>query len=179
MSQDLKIISAPRSCIAVIGEGTEREIGAVYRGSTLLRRASKASNILELAFSSVGSAQYSATGGWETVNEVSARVSGFFRHYVLRWANYATRLAREHGLDPRVFIFLYLLGYAIQAAFYLPWLKSRDVHLALLISLRILGLVGPLYVLLKGRKIAAVLNLSLALSWSLNTAWHVCYYVYL
>ena len=127
----------------------------------------------------MGRVQYAAIGGQEIVNEVSVRVSGFFRRYVLKWANYATRLAREHGLDPRVFIFLYLLGYAIQGAFYLPWLKSRDVDLGLLVSLRILGLVGPLYVLLKGKNIAGVLNLSLALSWTLNTAWHVCYYVYL
>lgn len=113
------------------------------------------------------------------MDQVGVRVGGFFRHYVLKWANYATRLAREHGLDPRVFIFLYLLGYAIQGAFYLPWLKDKNVDLGLLVSLRILGLVGPIYVLLKGKKIAAVLNLSLALSWTLNTAWHVCYYVYL
>ena len=113
------------------------------------------------------------------MEQVSVRVSGFFRRYVLKWVNRVTRLARKHGLDPRVFIFLYLLGYAIQGAFYLPWLKNRDVDLGLLVSLRILGLVGPLYVLLKGREIAGVLNLSLALSWSVNTAWHVCYYVYL
>ncbi|HDL85983.1 MAG TPA: hypothetical protein ENH11_06625 [Candidatus Acetothermia bacterium] len=113
------------------------------------------------------------------MNEVGVRVSGFFRRYVLKWVNRVTRLAHEHGLDPRVFIVLYLLGYAIQGVFYLPWLKNRDVDLGLLVSLRVLGLVGPLYVLLKGKNIAGVLNLSLALSWSLNTAWHVCYYVYL
>ena len=80
------------------------------------------------------------------MEQVSVRVSGFFRRYVLKWAYRVTRLARKHGLDPRVFIFLYLLGYAIQGAFYLPWLKSRDVDLGLLVSLRILGLVVPLYV---------------------------------
>lgn len=113
------------------------------------------------------------------MNGVGAKAGGFFRRYVVRWVNRVDRLAHEHGLDPRVFIFLYLLGYAIQGAFYLPWLKSRNVDLALLVSLRVLGLVGPLYILLKGKRIAAVLNLSLALSWSLNTAWHVCYYIYL
>lgn len=166
-------------CCGTIRSRSEREIGAACRGSLLLRSVAKTGSIVSLAFSSVGRVQYAAIGGQETVDQIGVKVSGFFRHYVLRWANYATRLAREHGLDPRVFIFLYLLGYAIQGAFYLPWLKSRDVDLGLLVSLRILGLVGPLYVLLKGRKIAAVLNLSLALSWSVNTAWHVCYYVYL
>ena len=144
-----------------------------------MHSASKAGNILALPFGLVGSVQYLAIGGKKTVNEVGVRVSGFFKRYVLKWVSYATRLAREHGLDPRVFIFLYLLGYAIQGAFYLPWLKDKNVDLGLLVSLRILGLVGPIYVLLKGKKIAAVLNLSLALSWSINTAWHVCYYVYL
>jgi len=50
------VVCAPCLCLAVIGEQTERETGAAYRGSLLLRRGSKASNILELAFSSVGSA---------------------------------------------------------------------------------------------------------------------------
>ncbi len=118
-------------------------------------------------------------GGKRTVNVVGARVGGFFRHGVLRWVNRVNALAHKHGLDPRVFIFLYLLGYAIQGAFYLPWLKDKNVDLGLLVSLRILGLVGPLYILLKGKNIAGVLNLSLALSWTVNTAWHVCYYVYL
>jgi hypothetical protein len=113
------------------------------------------------------------------MNKIGVRVNGFFKDSLLKWVDWVTRLARKHGLDPRVFIFLYLLGYAIQAAFYLPWLKDKNVDLGLLVSLRILGLVGPLYVLLKGRNIAGFINLSLVTTWCVNTAWHVCYYVYL
>ncbi len=113
------------------------------------------------------------------MNGIAVKVDGFFKHYVLKWVNRVTRLAKKHGLDPRVFILLSLLGYAIQGAFYLPWLKDKNVDLGLLVSLRILGLVGPLYVLMRGKNIAGVINLSLAISWCANTAWHVCYYVYL
>lgn len=113
------------------------------------------------------------------MNKIGVKVNALFRHYLLKWVNRVTRLAKKHGLDPRVFILLYLIGYGIQAAFYLPWLKDKNVDLGLLVSLRILGLVGPLYVLLKGKNIAGVINMSLAFSWSINTAWNVCYYVYL
>jgi len=106
-------------------------------------------------------------------------VSGFFKRYILKWVKRATRLARKHGLDPRVFVFLALLGYLFKGLYFLPWLKGRNVDLGLLISLRIVGLIGPFYILLKGRRIAAVLNLSLAATWSFNTAWHVCHFVYL
>jgi hypothetical protein len=42
-----------------------------------------------------------------------------------------------------------------------------------------MGLVVPAYILFKGRRIAAVLNVGLVASYTLHTAWHVCYYVYL
>jgi hypothetical protein len=105
-------------------------------------------------------------------------VRKFVKRYVLKWVDRATGLAREHGLDPRVFIFLSLLGYLLQGFYFLPWLKGRTVDLGLLISLRVVGLIGPFYILLKGKRIAAVLNLSLAVTWSFNTAWHVCHFVY-
>jgi len=47
------------------------------------------------------------------------------------------------------------------------------------VTLRTLAMVGPLYILLKGRRIAPAFNLSLIGSWTLGTAWHVCYFVYL
>lgn len=89
------------------------------------------------------------------------------------------RLAHVHDLDPRFFLFLSVLGTVIHALYYLPWFKGENVELAFLVLLRFLGLVGPLYILLKGKKVAAVLNASLVIGWSVNTAWHVCYFVYL
>jgi hypothetical protein len=53
------------------------------------------------------------------------------------------------------------------------------VELGFLVLLRSLALVAPLYILLKGKRIARVINGSLVAGWSLYTAWHVCYFVYL
>lgn len=88
-------------------------------------------------------------------------------------------MAYKHNLDPRVFLLLSLLGLVIHALYYLPAFKGHTVDLAFLVTLRFLGLAGPLYILLKGNRIAALLNTSLIFSWSLGTAWHVCYFVYL
>ncbi len=65
----------------------------------------------------------------------------------------------------------------MRALFYLPQVEVGK--LPFLISLRALSLIGPLYILFKGRRIAPVLNLSLLLGWSLKTAWEVCYFVFL
>ena len=105
------------------------------------------------------------------------------RHPLVRgirwWVGSTTRLARNHQLDPRVFVGLALLGAILQGLFYLPWFKGHAPALAFLVSLRLVGLVGPIYILLRGKGIAAAVNVSLVVGWSLSTAWSVCYYLYL
>lgn len=88
-------------------------------------------------------------------------------------------LAHVHNIDPRVVILMSILGWIVHLLTYLPWLRTPSAGLGLLITLRIMGLVVPAYILLKGRRLAAVLNVGLVASYTLNTAWHVCYYVYL
>jgi len=105
------------------------------------------------------------------------------RHLIRRgfrwWVRSATRLARTHRLDPRVFLALAFLGAVLQGLFYLPWFKGEVPALAFLVALRFVGLIGPIYILLRGKDIAAAVNASLVVGWSLSTAWSVCYYVYL
>ena len=91
----------------------------------------------------------------------------------------AYRLPNSHGLDPRVFVGLSAAGAVVQVLYYLPWLRAFDLRLALLALLRTLALAGPAYVALRGRRVAALVNLTLVGSWMLGTAWHVCYFVYL
>jgi len=100
-------------------------------------------------------------------------------NFIMRQLNLGRSLAHRHNLDPRVFLALSLCGLTIHALYYLPSLKGQAVSLAFLVALRFLGLAGPLYILLKGKRIAAALNTSLVLGWSASTAWHVCYFVYL
>ena len=102
-----------------------------------------------------------------------------FFHSIARRIHLGTALAHRHDLDPRIFLALSVCGLTIHALYYLPSLKGQAVSLAFLVALRFLGLVGPLYILLKGKRIAAALNTSLILGWSASTAWHVCYFVYL
>ena len=71
-----------------------------------------------------------------------------------------------------------LLGYLVQAMVFLPWFDAQSMQLALLIALRVIALVVPAYILLKGRRIAAVFNISIVVMFVFNTAWHVCYYLY-
>jgi hypothetical protein len=52
------------------------------------------------------------------------------------------------------------------------------MRLAILILLRLVAVVVPFYVLIKGRGIAAAFNVSIAAMFVVNTAWHVGYYVY-
>jgi len=115
----------------------------------------------------------------ETRRLVISTVRNFLVKHLLFWVHRAKHLADAHGLDLRVFLFLSLLGYLIQGLYFLPWFRGKNVDLGLLVSLRFVGLLGPFYILLKGKKIAAVLNLSLVATWSFNTAWHVCHFVYL
>jgi len=98
---------------------------------------------------------------------------------VLRWIKKALGYSQAHNLNPKFFLALSIVGTSIHLLYYLPWFKGTQAELGFLVTLRTLALVGPLYILLKGKKITPVFNLSLLLSWSLGTAWHVCYFVYL
>lgn len=97
---------------------------------------------------------------------------------VWRVASRPWALAREHGLNPWVFIAMAALGHAIEALVFLPWFHSDAWQLAFLVLLRLVALVVPLYVFIKGRRIAVAFNASVAAMFLFNTAWHVCYYVY-
>jgi len=88
------------------------------------------------------------------------------------------RLAERHDLNPWVFITMSLVGYLVQAMVFLPWLQGEGWQLAFLIGLRVIALVVPAYIVLKGRRIAAAFNVSVVAFFVFNTAWHVCYYVY-
>lgn len=87
-------------------------------------------------------------------------------------------LAREHNLNPWVFVAMAGVGHAIEALVFLPWFRSDAWQLTFLIALRLVALVVPTYILVKGRGIAVAFNLSVAAMFVVNTAWHVCYFVY-
>jgi hypothetical protein len=86
--------------------------------------------------------------------------------------------SQEHNLNPRFFLGLAAIGLTINLLYYLPWGKPPQAEIGFLVSLRLLALAGPLYIFLKGRRIAQVFNLSLLASWSAGTAWHVFYFLY-
>lgn len=87
--------------------------------------------------------------------------------------------SQAHNLNPKFFLGLSVVGTIIHLLYYLPWFKASGAELGFLVTLRTLALVGPAYILLRGQGIARALNLSLIAGWSLGTAWHVCYFVYL
>ena len=95
------------------------------------------------------------------------------RPFVRLW-----RLAESHELNPWVFIAMSLAGYFVQALVFLPPFQSQEWKLAFLVLLRVFALVVPAYIFFKGKRIAAVFNVSVAAMFVFNTAWHVCYYVY-
>ena len=97
---------------------------------------------------------------------------------LLRPVTGAWRLAHRHDLNPWVFILMSVLGYAVQMMVFLPWFGSQAAQLSFLVLMRIIALVVPTYILLKRRGIARAFNVSIAGVFLLNTAWHVCYYVY-
>ncbi|MEW5826177.1 MAG: hypothetical protein AB1778_05040 [Candidatus Bipolaricaulota bacterium] len=70
------------------------------------------------------------------------------------------------------------VGWVIHALVYLPWFRSDGWQLAFLILLRLVALVIPAYIVLRGRGLAAAFRGSVAGMFLANTAWHVCYYVY-
>jgi len=87
--------------------------------------------------------------------------------------------SQAHNLNPKFFLGLSIVGTVIHLLYYLPWFKGSGAELGFLVLLRTLAMVGPLYILLKGQRIAPAFNLSLIGSWTLGTTWHVCYFVYL
>ena len=88
------------------------------------------------------------------------------------------RLARAHDLNPWVFIAMSVVGYAVHSLVYMPWFQGQAWQLTLLILLRLIALVVPAYILIRGKGIALAFNASIAVMFAANTAWHVCYYVY-
>jgi len=104
------------------------------------------------------------------------------RQYLTRWFSIVKGLYRipvAHNLNPKVFLVLGIIGTIVHILYYLPWLNMYTVELSFLAFLRVLALAGPVYIFLRGRRIAALLNLSLLGGWALGTTWHVCYCVYL
>ncbi|RLE38492.1 hypothetical protein DRJ12_01475 [Candidatus Acetothermia bacterium] len=89
------------------------------------------------------------------------------------------RLAKAHDLNPWVFIAMSALGWGIHALVYLPSFQGEGLQLAFLVVLRFVALVIPAYILIKGKGIARAFNTSILAMFIVNTAWHVCYYVYL
>jgi len=99
--------------------------------------------------------------------------------FARRWGKRILGYSHDHNLNPKFFLGLSVVGTTIHLLYYLPWFKASQAELAFLVTLRTLALVGPAYIMLRGRGIAKAVNLSLVVSWTLGTAWHVCYFVYL
>ena len=98
--------------------------------------------------------------------------------WALRLPAAGWRVARAHDLNPWVFVGMSLVGWLIHSMVYMPWFQGESAQLAFLILLRVVALVVPTYILLKGKGIARAFNGSIVAMFALNTAWHVCYYVY-
>jgi len=101
-----------------------------------------------------------------------------FRH-LITLPTWSWRAARAHNLNPWVFIAMSILGWVVHSLVYLPCCQGSEWQLALLIALRVMALVVPCYILLKGRGLARAFSTSMVVMFALNTSWHVCYYVYL
>jgi hypothetical protein len=112
-----------------------------------------------------------------SVSRLRGRVSAFGQ-WAWRLASRPWTLARAHGLNPWVFVFMAVLGHVVEAFVFLPAFRSPTWQLVLLIALRLIAMVVPLYIWTRGRGIAAAFNISVAAMFVFNTAWHVCYFVY-
>jgi len=88
------------------------------------------------------------------------------------------KLAESHELSPWMFIAMSLVGYMAQAMVFMPPFQTQIWRLTFLILLRLIALVVPLYIFFKGKRIAAVFNVSVAAMFVFNTTWHVCYFVF-
>jgi hypothetical protein len=98
--------------------------------------------------------------------------------WLQRLASRPWELARAHGLNPWVFVAMAGFGHALQALVFLPWFQGHAWQLSFLILLRLMALVVPAYIFLRGRGVAPAFSLSVAAMFVLNTTWQVCYYVY-
>jgi hypothetical protein len=88
------------------------------------------------------------------------------------------RLAESHELNPWVFIIMSLVGYVAQSMIFMPPFQTYAWKLMFLVLLRLIALVVPLYIAFKGKRIAAIFNVSVLAMFVFNTTWHVCYFVY-
>ena len=88
------------------------------------------------------------------------------------------KLAESHELSPWMFIAMSLVGYMAQAMVFMPPFQTQAWKLTFFILLRLIALVIPLYIFFKGKRIAAVFNISVAAMFVFNTTWHVCYFVF-
>jgi len=120
------------------------------------------------------------------VDAIQDRLTHITTSRTIRFLGWITRpvarlweMARAHDLNPWFFLAMSVVGYAIQSMIYLPPFQSQAWRLTFLILLRVVALVIPTYILLKGKGIARAFNGSIAAMFVLNTTWHVCYYVYL
>lgn len=102
-----------------------------------------------------------------------------FVRWILGLVTGSWRLAKKHDLNPWVFIGMSAVGWIIHGLVYMPWLQGQAWQLAFLILLRLVGLVVPIYIVAKGKRLALAFNVSVAVIFAVNTAWHVCYYVFL
>ncbi|MFC2107993.1 hypothetical protein ACFLS5_00850 [Candidatus Bipolaricaulota bacterium] len=109
----------------------------------------------------------------QNISRFVRTISLVIRPFVRLW-----KLAESHGLNPWVFIGMSLAGYMVQAMVFMPPFQTQALKLMFLILLRLIAFVVPLYILFKGRRIAAAFNISVVAMFVFNTAWHVCYYVY-
>ena len=109
----------------------------------------------------------------QNISRFVRTISLVIRPFVRLW-----KLAESHGLNPWVFIGMSLAGYMVQAMVFMPPFQTKALKLMFLILLRLIAFVVPLYILFKGRRIAAAFNISVVAMFVFNTAWHVCYYVY-
>jgi len=100
-------------------------------------------------------------------------------HWITTPIRRVWRMAEAHDLNPWMFIVMSLVGYVVHSMVYFPVFQTQAWRLTLLILLRVIALVIPTYILLKGKGIARAFNGSIAAMFVINTTWHVCYYVYL
>lgn len=89
------------------------------------------------------------------------------------------QMAESHGLNPWYFIIMSAVGWTLQMMIYLPPFQGQAWRLTFLVLLRLVALVIPTYILVRGKGIALAFNTSISVMFVVNTAWHVCYYVYL
>jgi hypothetical protein len=100
-------------------------------------------------------------------------------HLAVAFVTSGWRIAKAHNLNPWLFVVMSAVGWIVQSLVYMPWFQSDAWRLALLILLRVVALVVPAYILLKGKRLALAFNASLVVFFFANTTWHVCYYVFL